>query len=214
MARGDLPENFTGSAVPPGPATQAATNGIMLEWQNSSVARASPMANLLATGARPVVVIGCAGMALAMAAAASGMWTSPSRDSTAAGVFEEAMPAPVVRARPDKAAAAPSVPDAPVARIVGPDVAPAWNVVHASYEPSRGAAARPSDLDILAATAAMPTGSLALPAADAGDDKGGHAGPTASRGAVVVRRAAGLTSVNKARERIRNTKWTSTFFND
>jgi hypothetical protein len=214
MARGDLPEDITGSSVPPGSGTQAVTHGITLEWENPSVARPSPLANLLAVRATPVVVIGCAGLALAMVATGSGLWTSPSRDSTAAGVFDDAMPAPVVRAMPEVAPAAQSVPEAAVARVVAPDVAPAWNVVRASYEPSRGAAARPGDLDILAATAAMPTGSVTLPAADAGEEKSEPPGPPASRGAAAVRRAAGLTSVNKARERMRNTKWTSTFFND
>lgn len=218
MAPGPEQESSTGEADSPPPALQAATHTITLDWQTAPGRRSSPLAHPIRTGPGSGVVIACAGVTVVLVAGgAIGLWAlqcNSSRRDSLHDLVEIPRPPPAARVAPP-AAAASSTTNAIAAPVVAPDVAPATNLVRATIEPPRGAlppAPLSRPLDILAATAAMPTGSIA-PATTAVDEPTSEQLPAAaSQGSHAVRRASGLASATKARTRLRNTKWTSTFF--
>lgn len=219
MAPGPEQESSTGKADSPTPAGQAATHTITLDWQTAPGRRPSPLAHPIRTGPGSGVVIACAGATVVLVAGgAIGLWAvqcNSSRPGSLHDLVEIPRTAPAVRVAPPAAAAAPSAPIAIAAPVVGPDVAPATNLIRATIEPPRGApppALLPRPVDILAATAAMPTGSITPAATVADEPTSEQLAAAASQGAQAVRRASGLASATKARARLRNTKWTSTFF--
>lgn len=220
MAPGPEQESSTGKADSPAPAGQPATHTITLDWQTAPGARRSPPAHPIRTGPGSGVVIACAGATVVLVAGgAIGLWAVQCNSSRTGSLHDlvdiPRTAPPAMGAAPPAAAAAPRAPFAVAAPVVGPDVAPAMNLVRATIEPPRGApppAPLPGPVDILAATAAMPTGSI-TPATTAVDEPTGEQlAAAASQGTQAVRRASGLASATKARTRLRNTKWTSTFF--
>ena len=217
MAPGPEPESLADVDPRQGHICQPGANEITLDWQVPPSGRRSSAYDLLETGPSKGIALGCAGFALAMMACGAIWWTAVPPVSARDDMFELPRSIPTVRATPQAAAVPPSVP--PVASsldngpVVGPDVAPAWNIMLTANEPSRDMARPTSKLDILTEAAATPTGSIPLGATGAEEEPNEHQALPARRGALGVRRAAGLDSANKARDRQRNTKWTSTFFN-
>lgn len=219
MAPGPAHEISTDKAHSPTPAVQAATRTITLDWQTAPGSRPSPLSHAVRTGPRSGVVIACAGVTVVLVAGgAFGLWVvqcNASRHGSLHDLVEIPRTAPAMRVAPQAAIVAPSAPIAIAAPVVGPDVAPATNLIRATIEPARGGLPPPPlprPVDILAATAAMPTGSI-TPATTAVDEPTSEQlAAAASQGTRAVRRASGLASATKARTRMRNTKWTSTFF--